>query len=73
MIAPTYFGPRDLDEFLGTWAEIARELSGLHAGLAFERMIRDLHESEEAQSLTYRDLHRDIESLEGDLERVRGW
>ena len=44
MIAPTYFGPRDLDEFLGTWAEIARELSGLHAGLAFERMIRDLHE-----------------------------
>jgi hypothetical protein len=73
MTAPTYFGRKDRDAYLHRWAGIVRESFGLHAALAFERMIQDLHAAKEVESLTVRDLQRDIEFLRAELEKLRGW
>ena len=72
MTEPRYFGP-NVEEFLLEWAAIANQIFGLHARLAFERMIEDRRQAEEARALELRDSHRSIECLESDLERVRGY
>ena len=70
MRAPRYYG--DAEAFLREWAGFAREHPqlGLHVGRSFERCVEDLLRADDATDLRFRDLHREIEELETEIERL---
>lgn len=68
-----FYGGDDPIDHLRQLAARLRSLLGLQAERSLERLIEELLRRDARQQLTLSDLHRDIASLEADLERARGY
>jgi hypothetical protein len=75
MTAPQFFGGDDRILYLKRLAEFSRSHPDFGPPLerSLELFIEETLKAEASQELTSRDLHRDLESAEADLKKVRGY
>ena len=74
MSLPQFFGD-SVEEFLRDLSFTCRETPslGLRVARSIEKLIDHLRAEEASQGLTLRDLPRDIECLESELEKLRSY